>query len=76
MKALRLVVAAIGIWGLALLWPQLNALLTLPVVLAFAAGWGARDLSQLGGRLLGHESRLSQAGHDRPTRPIPVAVAR
>jgi hypothetical protein len=73
MKALRLVGLGIVIWGLSLLWPEVNQVLTPWVMIGMALGLGTVALAYILIQRLGHEHN-GGAGQDHRSRPIPVVV--
>jgi hypothetical protein len=74
MKALRLVGLGIVIWGLSLLWPEVNQVLTPWVMIGMALGLGAAMLAYILIQRLGREHNDGGAGQDYRSRPIPVVV--
>lgn len=76
MKALRLVGLGIVIWGLSLLWPEVNQVLTPWAMIGMALGLGAVALAYILVQRLGHEHNDGGAGQDHRSRPIPVVVTR
>ena len=44
MKGLKLIGLGVVIWGLSLLWPEVNLVLTPPVIIGLALGLGAAAL--------------------------------
>ena len=74
MKGLKLVGLGIAIWGLSLLWPEVNLVLTLPVMIGVVLGLGVASLLAyvLGQRLdQRHDCNSDGAGqvHLSPTIP-------
>jgi hypothetical protein len=76
MKALRLVGLGVVIWGLSLLWPEVNQVLTPWVTIGITLGLGAVALAYLLIPRLGREHNDGGAGQDHRSRPIPVVVTR
>jgi hypothetical protein len=76
MKALRLVGLGIVIWGLSLLWPEVNQVLAPMVTIGITFGLGAATLAYILIQRLGHEHNAGGAGQDHRSRPIPVVVTR
>jgi hypothetical protein len=74
MKALRLVGLGILIWGLSLLWPEVNQVLTPWLTIGITFGLGALTLAYIFIQRLGHRHNGGDAGQDHRSRPIPVVV--
>jgi hypothetical protein len=69
MKMLRLVGLGIAIWGLSLLWPEVNQILTPRVVIGMTLGLGALVLAYTWAQRIDNN-----AGQDHPSHPTPVTV--
>ena len=76
MKVLRIAGLGVVIWGLSLLWPQANQLLTTPVMIQMLIGLGAMVLVYVLIRRLNYHHNDDNVGQDRPSRPMPVALSR
>jgi hypothetical protein len=76
MRALKLVGLGIALWGLSLLWPEVNWALTPPVMMGLVLGLGAAALAYVVSQRLDGRHNGDGAGQDHPTRPIPVVVVR
>ena len=76
MKVLRLVGLGSLIWGLSWLWPEINQLLTAPVMIGLTVGLGAITLAYVVISRLDHSDDSHHAGQDHPSRPVPVAATR
>jgi uncharacterized membrane protein len=59
MKGLKFVGLGVAIWGLSLLWPEVNLMLTPPTMMGVVLGLGAAAL------LVYVLSQLLDQGHDR-----------
>src|SRR5262245_4454851 len=83
MKGLKILVLGLGIWAVTLIWPEINQILTLQVMLAGVVGLG---LILLGRRFMNHQQlvtvgedavpakRASRPPHDsHPIKPIGLA---
>lgn len=75
MKGLKLVGLGIAIWGLSLLWPEINLVLT-PLMIGLVLGLGAITLAYVLVQRLDHGHNGDSAGQDHPSHPIPVALPR
>jgi len=78
MKGLKLVGLGVAIWGLSLLWPGVNLVLTPPVMIGVVLGLGVVVLvacvfDQHLGRCRHH--KRDEAGRDHPSLPIPPTPA-
>ena len=78
MKLLRFAGLGIVIWGLSLVWPQVNQILTPTVMMGTILGLGAATLAYLLiQRVNHHDHRGRPAGQDESSRPIiPMTVVR
>lgn len=76
MKALKLAGLGVLIWGLSLLWPEVNQVLTPWVTIGITLGLGALALAYIFIHRLGYQHHGGDAGQDHRSRPIPVAVTR
>jgi hypothetical protein len=77
MKTLRLIGLGILIWGLSLLWPQVNQLLTPQVMTWVALGLSAAFLAYTLSQRLDYPHHNNKAGQDHSSRPtMPVVVPR
>ena len=74
MKVLKVMGLGLGIWGLALLWPDINRLLTGPVMLLLVLTLSTLKLIFVLGRSVGHQQNNKPKGRvqDHPSHPIPV----
>jgi hypothetical protein len=76
MKLLRMAGIGITIWGLTLVWVEVNLALRLSVIGGLILAWAAVWLIDiLAHRLMLIRSQVPSK-HDRPTRPVPVAASR
>jgi hypothetical protein len=78
MKGLKLVGLGVAIWGLSLLWPGVNLVLTPPVMIGVVLGLGVVVLvacvfDQHAGQCRDHKS--DGVGQDHPSLPIPPTPA-
>jgi threonine/homoserine/homoserine lactone efflux protein len=76
MRVLRFVGLGIVIWGLSLLWPQANQLLTPPIVSGIVLGLGAVAFAYVAIQRLDHGQGDDGTSQDRPSRPMPVTATR
>jgi hypothetical protein len=76
MKALKLVGLGILIWGLSLLWPEVNQVLMPWVTIGMTLGLGALALAYIFIQRLSHQHNSGDAGQDHRSRPIPAVVTR
>jgi len=76
MKVLRLVGLGSLIWGLTWLWPEVNQVLSAPVMMGLTLGLGAVTLAYVLIRRLDHYQEGHNAGQDHPSRPVPIAATR
>jgi hypothetical protein len=76
MKGLKVVGLGVAIWGLGLLWPEVNLVLTLPVMIGVVLGLGAAALlAYVFDQRLDQRHDHDKAGQD-PRLPIPAPLAR
>jgi hypothetical protein len=75
MKLLKLAGLGIAIWGLSLVWPEVNLALTPAVMVGLVLGLGVAALFYDLSRHPGHSHHGNSAGQDHPSRPIPVTLA-
>lgn len=76
MKVLKLAGLGIVIWGLSLLWPEVNQVLTPSVAIGMTLGLGLAALAYVLLQRLDPRHTDDEAGQDHPSRPIPVVVTR
>jgi len=76
MKALKLAGLGIVIWGLSLIWPEVNQVLTGPVMIGMLFGLGAVTVAYVLVRRFNHDFGDSSASQDQPTQPLPLAMIR
>jgi hypothetical protein len=76
MKAFKLASLGILIWGLGLVWPQVNQVLTVPLMLGLILGLTVAVLVQVLVVRIGYGHSRNGAGQDHPSRPLPVVVTR
>jgi hypothetical protein len=77
MKLLRFAGLGIVIWGLSLLWPQVNQVLTPTVMMGMILGLGATTLAYvLIQRVNHHDHHNSIPVQDQPSRPVPMTLVR
>ena len=84
MKSLKILSVGLAIWGIMLLWPEVNLLLTPPVMIALAIGLSAVSFAYFLGLRFGQPERDGQTlyapavqpatsgrhSHSRPTLPL------
>jgi hypothetical protein len=75
MKMLKLAGLGVVIWGLSLIWPQANQLLTSWVMIGLALGLGAVAVIYVLLRWLDHRHEGDGTSQDHPTHPRPITVA-
>lgn len=75
-KLLKLAGLGVVIWGLSLIWPQANQLLTSWVMIGLALGLGAVAVAYVLLRWLDHRHEGDGTSQDHPTHPRPITVAR
>lgn len=76
MKALKLVGLGVVIWGLGLLWPEVNHLLRTPVMIGMTLGLGMVALSYVLIQRLNYRHPDNGSGQDHPSHPMPIAATR
>jgi hypothetical protein len=76
MRVLRFVGLGIITWGLSLLWPQVNQLLTPPIVSGIVLGLGAVAFAYVTIRRLDQSQVDAGTSQDHPTHPMPVTAIR
>jgi hypothetical protein len=76
MKAMRIVGLGIVIWGLSLVWPEINLVLTPPAMIGLLLALGGAALGYLLSQRRDHRPNGDSTGQDHPTRPLPMALAR
>lgn len=76
MKVLRLAGLGIVIWGLSLLWPEVNQVLTPSLAIGMTLGLGLAALAYVFLQRLDHRHKGDGAGQDHLSHPIPVVVTR
>jgi hypothetical protein len=76
MKVLRLAGLGVVIWGLSLLWPGVNQLLTPPLMIGLILGLGASALAYGLIQRLDYHHNDNSAGQDHSSCPVPLAVSR
>lgn len=76
MKVIRIVGLGIAIWGVSLVWPQVNQALTPPVMIGLTLGLGAVALGYTWLRHIDYGHEGNGAGRDHPSRPIPITATR
>jgi hypothetical protein len=67
---LSIIGLGVAIWGLSLVWPEVNGVLTPRVTLGLIAGLGAAGLAQILSHYPNHHPRQHQAKRERVSRPI------
>jgi F0F1-type ATP synthase assembly protein I len=74
MRVLKWVILGIAIWGLGLLWPEVNQIRGWPVIVGLVLGLGATILVHI----LDKATTTGHKGDDtrQPSRPVPVAIIR
>lgn len=81
MKGLKLVGLGVAIWGLSLLWPEVNLVLTPPVMIGVGLGLGvvvvvAYALDQHLDQCHDQKHKAGQDHPSQPTPPTPAALTR
>jgi hypothetical protein len=76
MRSLKLIGLGVLIWGLSLLWPDINQVLRLPVMISLSIGLGAISLAYVLVQRFHRPPHDKSSGQDQPSRPIPVIAAR
>ncbi len=76
MRVLKFVGLGIVIWGLSLLWPQVNQLLTPPIVSGIVLGLGTVAFGYIIIRRFDHDQGDNGTSQDHPSRPIAVTATR
>ena len=75
MKALKIIGLGVGIWGLGLIWPELNQLISARIMAGLGAGLATITLVYDLWRW--HHKHRSTPGSDQPMQTIPpIAMAR
>lgn len=70
-KGLKWVGMSVVIWGLSLLWPEVNLVLTLPIMIGVVLGLGAAALlARVLVQHLDQRHHGEEAGQDRPSPDI------
>jgi hypothetical protein len=75
MKLMKLLGLGLLIWGLTLLWPEVNQFLSAWLVTGMTLGLGAVLLTYLLVQRVEHHHHNDDTGQNHPTHPMP-AVAR
>ena len=76
MRVLKFIGLGIIVWGLSLLWPQVNQLLTPPIVSGIVLGLGAVAFATVTIRRLDQGLVDTGSSQDHPTHPRPVTAIR
>jgi len=76
MKLLKLAGLGITTWSLSLIWPQVNQVLTPPVMIGIALGLGVLAIGYLLMQRLDFHHDHNSTGQDQPSHPMPVALTR
>jgi hypothetical protein len=76
MKILRLIGLGVAIWGLSLLWPEVNQILTPRVAIGMTLGLGALVVAYVWAQPIDYRHNDNDAGKDHPSHPIPAVVPR
>jgi hypothetical protein len=76
MRVLRFVGLGIIVWGLGLLWPQVNQLFTPPIASGIVLGLGAVAFAYVAIRRLDYGQSDNGTSQDHPSRPVPVTAIR
>lgn len=76
MRVLRFVGLGIVVWSLSLLWPQVNQLLTLPIVSGIGLGLGTVAFGYIIVRYFDHDQGDNGASQDHSSRPFVVTATR
>ena len=75
MKVLGLIGLGIAIWGLGLVWTEINLILTPSVMIGLVLGLGTAVVVYSLSQHHGHQA-ANHAGHNHSTRPVPVVQMR
>jgi hypothetical protein len=76
MKVLKLAGLGIVIWGLSLIWPEVNQFLTAPVMIGMLFGLGGVTVAYVLVRRFNHDFSDKSANQDHGTQPVPLAMIR
>jgi hypothetical protein len=76
MNVIRIVGLGIAIWGLSLIWPQVNQVLTSPAMMGGMLGLGAAAIGYTLIQHLDYHHNDDSAGQDHPSRPVPMTATR
>jgi hypothetical protein len=76
MKAIKLVGLGVVVWGLSLIWPEVNQLLNLPVMLGGVLGLSAVAAAYLLLQRVEFGRYDDRNGQDHRSRPVSAAVSR
>jgi hypothetical protein len=76
MKVIRILGLGFVVWGLGLLWPEVNQVLTPWAMMGATLGLGGLLLAYILVQRLDHHRHDNGAGQDHPSRPMPMAATR
>jgi hypothetical protein len=79
MKLLKIIGLGLAIWGMTLLWPEINQLLTPPITWVLVIGLLAVMMAYFLGQHFGQSNGNGNTGHalhTQPTRPVAVTAQR
>lgn len=68
-KLLKIIVLGMAIWGLSLMWPEINGVLTPQATLGLIAGLGAAGLAHILSQQSKHRPSQHQVRRDHSSRP-------
>lgn len=68
-ELVKIIVLGMALWGLSLVWPEINGVLTPRVTLGLMAGLGAAGLAYILSQHPNHHPRQHQARRDHSSRP-------
>lgn len=68
-KLLKIIVLGMAIWGLSLMWPEINGVLTPQATLGLIAGLGAAGLAHILSQQSKHRPSQHQVRRDYSSRP-------
>jgi phosphate/sulfate permease len=74
-KVLRLAGVVLAVWGLGLLWPEVNQVFLSWLTVVVTSLLGAMVLASVLVRRLDNSHDENGADSDQPTRPMPVSAA-
>ena len=76
MRALKLAVVSLLIWGLTLLWPEINQVLRVPAMIGLSLALGAISLAYALVQRVHRPHQDPRSGQDHPSHPVPAIATR